>query len=192
MLSTREHATAVLIAFSPLALAAAAFAANAGIPRPICRKASVSTFILSAAARRTSTWLAAAGFKFIRMDFSWGGHERVRGQYTWDEYDELTSNLEKRGLRALYILDYSNALYEEQIASRDPISARKSRRLRRRARRTASRPLHVGRPRRLSITQGRGVCGKSERAKHRFLEAETGGPGLRRPGFGHVPRDPRS
>ena len=56
--------------------------------------------------------IAAAGFKFIRMDFGWGGIERKKGQYDWSAYDELTANLDKRGIRALYILDYSNPLYE--------------------------------------------------------------------------------
>lgn len=71
--------------------------------------------------------IAAAGFKFVRMDFSWGGTERKQGEYTWTDYDELTANLEKRGLRALYILDYSNGLYEDTIVSRDPISGKESR-----------------------------------------------------------------
>ncbi len=66
--------------------------------------------------------IAAAGFKFIRMDFGWGGIERKRGEYDWAAYDELTANLEKRGLRAIYLLDYSNGLYEDSIVSRDPVS----------------------------------------------------------------------
>jgi len=56
--------------------------------------------------------IAAAGFKFIRMDFAWGGIEREKGEYRWTAYEELTANLEKRGLRAIYILDYGNGLYE--------------------------------------------------------------------------------
>ncbi|OHE79489.1 MAG: hypothetical protein A2107_05745 [Verrucomicrobia bacterium GWF2_62_7] len=63
--------------------------------------------------------IAAAGFKFIRMDFGWAGAERKKGEYDWSAYDELTANLEKRGLRAIYILDYSNALYEETITITD-------------------------------------------------------------------------
>ena len=63
--------------------------------------------------------IAAAGFKFIRMDFGWAGVERKKGQYDWSAYDELTANLEKRGLRAIYILDYSNPLYEKAITITD-------------------------------------------------------------------------
>jgi hypothetical protein len=66
--------------------------------------------------------IAAAGFNFIRMDFGWAGIERKRGEYDWSAYDELTANLEKRALRALYILDYSNPLYEETVLSKNPIS----------------------------------------------------------------------
>jgi polysaccharide biosynthesis protein PslG len=71
--------------------------------------------------------IATAGFKFIRMDFSWGGTERRKGEYNWGDYEELTGNLEKRGLRAIYILDYSNGLYEDTIVSRDPISGKETR-----------------------------------------------------------------
>ncbi|MBI5008701.1 MAG: cellulase family glycosylhydrolase [Bacteroidia bacterium] len=66
--------------------------------------------------------IAAAGFRFIRMDFIWHEIEKSRGIYDWSAYDELTSNLEKRGLRALFILDYSNPLYEPEVGSKDPIT----------------------------------------------------------------------
>ena len=66
--------------------------------------------------------IAAAGFKFIRMDFVWHNIERSKGVYDWSEYDVLTSNLSKHGLRALYILDYSNQLYEPEVESKDPLT----------------------------------------------------------------------
>jgi len=68
--------------------------------------------------------IAAAGFKFIRMDFGWGGTERKKGEYNWTDYDALTADLEKRGLRAIYILDYSNPLYEETVVSKNPITGK--------------------------------------------------------------------
>ncbi len=61
--------------------------------------------------------IAAAGFKFIRMDFAWGGIERKKGEYDWAGYEHLLANLDRRGIRALFILDYSNSLYEENNAS---------------------------------------------------------------------------
>lgn len=66
--------------------------------------------------------IAAAGFKFVRMDFSWSATERKPDEYHWADYDELTANLERRGIRPYFILDYSNALHEETITSSDPIS----------------------------------------------------------------------
>lgn len=68
--------------------------------------------------------IAAAGFKFIRMDFGWQGIERVKGTYNWAAFDELTANLEKRGLGAIYIFDYSNSLYEESTVAKDPVTGK--------------------------------------------------------------------
>lgn len=65
--------------------------------------------------------IAAAGFKFVRMDLGWAGIERRRGEYDWSAYEELISNLERRGLRAILILDYSNPLYEEAVTARNPV-----------------------------------------------------------------------
>ncbi len=69
--------------------------------------------------------IAAAGFKFIRMDFFWTDTERAPGVYDWSTYDELTANLERRGLCAYYILDYSNPLYEESVAKQSGAGAEK-------------------------------------------------------------------
>ena len=70
--------------------------------------------------------IAAAGFKYIRMDFIWQETETERGKYNWADYDELTGNLKKRGLSAIYILDYSNSLYEDSVISKDPITGEES------------------------------------------------------------------
>src|SRR3954447_22524486 len=59
--------------------------------------------------------IAAAGFKFIRMDFGWASIEKKNGVYDWSGYDELLAHLDERRLRALFILDYSNPLYEEMV-----------------------------------------------------------------------------
>jgi hypothetical protein len=66
--------------------------------------------------------IAAAGFKFIRMDFGWASIERKTGEYTWSEYDQLLAHLDERQMRALFILDYSNPLYEQTVSSTNPIS----------------------------------------------------------------------
>ena len=58
--------------------------------------------------------IADAGFKFIRMDLTWEAVEREKGVYNFEKsgYDALTKGCSNRGIRILYILDYSNQLYE--------------------------------------------------------------------------------
>lgn len=65
--------------------------------------------------------IEAAGFKFIRMDLTWDSIEREKGVYDWSAYDELTKNLERRGIRPYYILDYSNPLYEKTVVPNNQI-----------------------------------------------------------------------
>jgi len=58
--------------------------------------------------------ISDAGFRFIRMDLAWEAIERKKGLYEFEKsgYDALTKGCSKRGIRILYILDYSNRLYE--------------------------------------------------------------------------------
>jgi hypothetical protein len=65
--------------------------------------------------------IAAGGFKFVRMDFVWGAIEQKPGQYDWSDYERLLSELDQRDLRAVFILDYSNPLYEAAVTSPDPL-----------------------------------------------------------------------
>ena len=78
--------------------------------------------------------IAAAGFKFIRMDFAWEAIETSKGEYNWAGYEALLSNLEKRGLRAIFILDYSHRLYEETVTSPNPLTGQ--------AHKTTASPRH--------------------------------------------------
>lgn len=55
--------------------------------------------------------IKASGARFIRADFSWGSIERSKGKYIFDPYDRMLESLTVRGIRALFILDYSNRLY---------------------------------------------------------------------------------
>ena len=61
-----------------------------------------------------------AGFRFIRMDLAWSAIERQKGVYDFEKagYDALTAGCTKRGIRILYILDYSNRLYEQEQSVR--------------------------------------------------------------------------
>ncbi len=53
----------------------------------------------------------AAGFRWVRMDLLWAQIETEPGCYNFAAYDGLLADLEARGMRALLILDYGNALY---------------------------------------------------------------------------------
>ena len=66
--------------------------------------------------------IAAAGFKFVRMDFFWEKTEPRRGEYDWSDYDAFASELEQYGLRPYYILDYSNPLYDKSVADTNPVT----------------------------------------------------------------------
>lgn len=56
--------------------------------------------------------LAAAGFRWVRMDFHWGGTERELGKYDFAAYDHLLAALEAHKMHAIFILDYGNKLYK--------------------------------------------------------------------------------
>src|SRR5450432_2718333 len=57
--------------------------------------------------------LAAAGFKWVRMDIDWGSTEKKKGEYDFSAYDRLVAALDKFKIRAVFILDYGNPLYAE-------------------------------------------------------------------------------
>lgn len=61
--------------------------------------------------------IAAAGIRVVRMDFYWNSTEKSKGIYDWSAYDQLVSNLEARGLQPYFVLDNSNALYEQTRTS---------------------------------------------------------------------------
>ncbi|MGE5612471.1 MAG: cellulase family glycosylhydrolase [Bacillota bacterium] len=60
--------------------------------------------------------IAGGGARFVRMDFSWGGTERRKGEYDFSAYDGLVADVGKVGIRCLFILDYSNRLYDEGLS----------------------------------------------------------------------------
>jgi polysaccharide biosynthesis protein PslG len=60
--------------------------------------------------------LAAAGFRWVRMDFGWGGTEREKGKYDFSAFDRLMAALDKHHVRAIFILDYSNRHYDQGLS----------------------------------------------------------------------------
>jgi hypothetical protein len=60
--------------------------------------------------------LAAAGFKWVRMDFSWDGTEKQKGDYDFSAYDRLMHALDAKQIRPIFILDYSNRHYDGNVS----------------------------------------------------------------------------
>lgn len=60
--------------------------------------------------------LEDAGVGIVRMDVSWSGAEKEKGIYDFSHYDQLISDLEKRNIRLLFIIDYGNQFYDEGLA----------------------------------------------------------------------------
>ncbi len=56
--------------------------------------------------------IAAAGFRWVRMDLKWDATERERGRYDFAAYDRLMQALDEAKIQALFILDYGNPLYD--------------------------------------------------------------------------------
>lgn len=54
----------------------------------------------------------AAGFTWVRMDPFWASVERTRGVYTFARYQALLDALAARGMKAIFIFDYGNPLYQ--------------------------------------------------------------------------------
>jgi hypothetical protein len=56
--------------------------------------------------------MAEAGLRWVRMDLKWDATEKQPGVYDFSAYDRLMTALEPFSLRALFILDYGNPLYD--------------------------------------------------------------------------------
>lgn len=91
-------------------------AASSGLPAltiPDCVGVNIH---FTGAQREQVDMIADAGFRFIRMDFHWASIEKKKGEYDFEAYDELVDSLARRGIRALFILDYGNPLYDDNLA----------------------------------------------------------------------------
>lgn len=67
--------------------------------------------------------IAAAGFTYIRTDLFWEYTETERGVYDFHEYDTLMAELSEQGLKAMFILDFNNPLYQPGSDKQGPSSA---------------------------------------------------------------------
>jgi hypothetical protein len=64
--------------------------------------------------------LKAAGFRWVRMDLKWDVTEIERGKYDFGPYERLLTSLDSVGVKALFILDYGNPLYDDGAPPRSP------------------------------------------------------------------------
>lgn len=60
--------------------------------------------------------IRATGVRWVRTDFNWAATERSPGVYDFSAYDPLVAQLDAAGLRALFILDYTNPLYDHGLS----------------------------------------------------------------------------
>ena len=62
--------------------------------------------------------ISDAGFNMVRTDLFWSAIESKKGVYDFKSYgyDTLTKELIKEDIRPYYVLDYSNTLYEKNVA----------------------------------------------------------------------------
>jgi len=99
-------------------------AGGAEIPEPVLPAGVGVNIHFVTGQEKDLDMIAGAGFKFVRMDFHWEAIEASKGEYHWAGYEELLTNLDKRGLRAILILDYSHHLYEASVTSPNPMTGK--------------------------------------------------------------------
>ena len=63
---------------------------------------------------------AEAGFRWVRMDFSWESVESGAGRYDFAAYDRLADQLKRVGARPLFILDYGHSQYDGGLSPHTP------------------------------------------------------------------------
>jgi len=108
-----------LLVFLLLTMTTSSWAGIEALPHPVIPN-GFGVNIHFTGEPRDLDMIAAAGFKVIRMDLVWSRIERAKGVYDFNRsgYDALTKGCTERGIHILYILDYSNTLYESDRSVR--------------------------------------------------------------------------
>jgi polysaccharide biosynthesis protein PslG len=65
-------------------------------------------------------YLAAGGFKWVRMDLFWHLVETEPGRYDFSDYDVLVKSMRDRDINMILILDYGNSLYDNGFPPTSP------------------------------------------------------------------------
>jgi hypothetical protein len=105
-----------MLSVIPLALATGMRAQPTRLPAPIVPEGfGVNIHFVRAGAEELKA-LGDSGARFVRMDFDWNRGERAKGQYDFSAYDGLQADMARLGIRCLFILDYSNRLYDDGLS----------------------------------------------------------------------------
>ncbi len=99
-----------------MTLCATGTPAPSGVPEPVVPLPFGVNIHFTRAPERELSLLKEGGFRFVRMDLSWVHIERQRGVYDFSDYDVLVRDMTERGIRILFILDYGNPLYDNDMA----------------------------------------------------------------------------
>ena len=100
----------------PAGLSGGLFAGETGLPSPGTLDGLGVNIHFTHAKAGELEQLAAGGFRWVRMDFQWGGIEREKGAYDFSAFDHLLADLDRLKLRAYFILDYGNRLYDGELS----------------------------------------------------------------------------
>lgn len=122
--SVKRHPFQVFLLFVFLAITVALpVRADTGLPSgPIPAGLGVNIHFTHTTAAEMKL-LASSGITWVRMDFFWAGIETKAGVYDFSSYDLLLSDLDANHIRALFILDYGNPLYQKDSPSTDDARA---------------------------------------------------------------------
>ena len=70
--------------------------------------------------KKDLSMLKESGVGIVRMDISWGSVEKSKGKYDFSRHDKLIEDLDKLGIRLLFIIDYGNPNYDDGLAPHTP------------------------------------------------------------------------
>ncbi len=87
-----------------------------GVPEPVVPLPFGVNIHFTRAPERELNLLADGGFRVIRMDLFWHDIETQKGKYDFSSYDVLVRDMTARGIRILFILDYTNRFYDNDLA----------------------------------------------------------------------------
>jgi len=90
------------------------------LPQPVIPEPFGVEIHFTRASQEEMDYIASGGFKWVRMDMFWHTIETALGRYDFSAYDRLVSEMARRGIRIVFILDYGNPLYDHGYPPTSP------------------------------------------------------------------------